>query len=130
MQEIPRTVESVGKDYIALLNRIGAHQNLSYMKDVEALCAPNVVKIVNGEVWFKNVADFLPQLIKTGKDIGFWNMEALDIIPGKDDRTVVLRFIVKTEKGGNWMTMVIIRCNGDLRITEIKEVFNTVKGSL
>jgi hypothetical protein len=119
----------VGKNYAALLNQIGAEQTLSHEKAVSLLCAPHCKKIVNGAVWFEERDRFLPQLLSTGEKVGFWSIELLDVIPGKDDRTVVVRFLVHTEKSGVWNTMVILRCNDQLLITEINEVFNSYEGS-
>lgn len=123
-----KSLAKVGENYIALLNRIGAHQNLSHEKDAQALCAPHCKKIVNGALWFEGAEHFVPQLLSTGEKVGFWSMEPLDIIPGKDERTVVIRFLVHTEKAGIWNTLVILRCNDDLLITEINEVFNSYEG--
>ncbi len=125
-----KSLRSVGDNYIALLNRIGAEQNLSHENDASALCVPDCQKIVNGAVWYKGVEHFVPQLLTTGEKVGFWRMEALDVIPGKDERTVVIRFLVHTEKAGVWNTLVILRCNSELLITEINEIFNSYEGSL
>jgi len=120
---------SIGKAYVDLLNDIGAEQNLSHEKTLSSLCAPNCKKIVNGSLWFEGAKHFVPQLLVTGEKVGAWRIEALDIIPSKDDRTVVVRFLVHTEKSGVWNTMVILRCNDDHLITEINEIFNNYEGS-
>jgi len=127
-EETMKTLVVVGKEYVSLLNRIGADQNLSHVKDVLSLCAPKCKKIVNGSVWFEGREHFVSQLLSTGEKVGFWRIEPLDIIPGKDDRTVVVRFLVHTEKAGIWNTLVILRCNSELLITEINEVFNSYEG--
>ncbi|MBI2743587.1 MAG: hypothetical protein HYX48_06695 [Chlamydiales bacterium] len=129
-EENVKTVKSVGQEYIALLNRIGASQNLSHEKDVLSLCSPDCKKIVNGALWFERREKFLPQLLSTGEKVGFWSIESLDVIPGKDERTVVVRFLVHTEKAGVWNTLVILRCNDELLVTEINEVFNSYEGPL
>jgi hypothetical protein len=121
---------SVGKSYIDLLNQIGALQNLSHEETVLSLCAPNCRKIVNGSLWFQGIENFVPQLLSTGQKVGFWKLEPLDIIPGKDERTVVVRFLVHTEKAGTWNTLVILRCDDKLLITEINEIFNSYEGAL
>jgi len=127
-EEAMKTLASVGENYIALLNRIGANQNSSREKDVSSLVAPSCKKIVNGALWYEGSEHFLPQLLSTGEKVGFWSIESLDVIPGKDNRTVVVRFLVHTEKAGIWNTMVILRCNDALSITEISEVFNSYEG--
>ncbi len=124
-----RTLASVGENYIALLNRIGANQNRSHEKDVSSLCTPDCKKIVNGAVWYQGSEHFVSQLLSTGEKVGFWSMESLDVIPGEDGRTVVVRFLVHTEKAGIWNTLVILRCNDELLITEINEVFNSYEGA-
>jgi hypothetical protein len=128
MEENVKTLVNVGESYIDLLNRIGANQNLSYEKDVLSLCAPGCRKIVNGALWYDGAEYFVSQLLSTGEKVGFWSIESLDIIPGNDGRTVVVRFLVPTEKAGVWNTLVILRCNDDLLITEISEIFNSYEG--
>lgn len=125
-----KTLFNVGESYMALLNRIGADQTLSYENDVLSLCAPGCKKIVNGSLWFEGAEHFVPQLLGTGEKVGFWSIEPLDIIPGQDGRTVVVRFLVPTEKAGTWNTLVILRCNDELLITEINEIFNSYEGTL
>lgn len=125
-----RTLVNVGENYMDLLNRIGADQTLSYENDVRSLCASGCKKIVNGSLWFEGAEHFVPQLLGTGEKVGFWRIEPLDIIPGQDGRTVVVRFLVPTEKGGTWNTLVILRCNDQLLITEINEIFNSYEGTL
>jgi hypothetical protein len=127
-EENLRTLVSVGESYIALLNRIGANQDLSHEKDVLSLCAPDCKKIVNGSLWYEGVEHFVPQLLSTGEKVGFWSIKPLDMIPGKDDRTVVIRFLAPTEKAGIWNSLVILRCNDELLITEINEIFNSYEG--
>lgn len=129
-RESMKSLELVGMGYIELLNQIGAAQNLSHAKNVSLLIAPSCKKIVNGALWFEGVEHFLPQLLSTGEKVGFWSIEPLDIIPGKDERTVVVRFLVHTEKAGIWCTFVSLRCNDQLLITEINEVFNSFEGTL
>lgn len=123
-----RTLASIGKSYMDLLNRIGADQNLSHEKEAFALCTPNCKKIVNGALWYENIEQFVPQLLSTGEKVGFWSIEPLDLIPGQDGRTVVVRFLVHTERAGVWNTLVILHCNDDLQITEINEIFNSYEG--
>lgn len=127
-EETVKTLADVGQRYIALINRIGTDQNLSHEKEVSSLCTPSCKKIVNGAVWFEGSNYFVSQLLSTGEKVGSWNLEMLDIIPGKDGRTVVVRFLVHTEKAGIWNTLVILRCNDELLITEINEVFNSYEG--
>jgi hypothetical protein len=122
-------VSSVGKDYMDLLNQIGNAQNLSHEKNVLKICSPTCKKIVNGSLWFEGVEHFIPQLLSTGEKVGIWSIEPLDNIPGKDERTVVVRFLVHTEKAGTWNTLVILRCNDQLLITEINEIFNSYEGA-
>ena len=128
-EESMKTLASIGKDYIALVHEMGNKENGSYEKRVLSLCTPDCKKIVNGAVWYEGAKNFVPQLVSTKEKVGLWTMETLDIIPGKDDRTVVVRFIVRTEKAGIWNTLVILRCNDQLLIEEINEIFNSYEGS-
>ncbi len=128
-EEIVQTLEDVGKNYIALLNRMGNEKTLSYDKEVSALCAPQCKKIVNSAVWFEGREHFVPQLLATREKLGSWSITPLDIIPSQDGRTVVLRFLVLSENRPLWNTLVILRCNEELLITEINEVFNNYEGS-
>lgn len=122
-------LENVGKNYIALLSRMGSEKRLSYEKEVSQLCAPECKKIVNSAVWFEGREHFVPQLLATREKLGSWSIKPLDIIPAKDGRTVVLRFLVLVEDRPLWNTLVILRCDDKLLITEINEVFNNYEGS-
>jgi hypothetical protein len=124
-----KNLTQVGNDYMTLMNRIGSEQNLSHSKEVMTLFAPSCKKIVNGAVWYESADNYLPQLLATGEKVGFWSIEPLDVIPGADNRTVVIRFLVHTEKAGIWNTLVILRCNEQHLITEINEVFNSYEGA-
>ncbi len=128
MEQNVRTVADVATSYIDLLNRIGASPNASYADDVESLFAPDCIKIVNGSIWFEDSSQVVPQLQRTAEEVGSWSIKLLDLIPGQDERTVVVRFLVPTEKG-IWNTLVILRCNDQLQITEINEVFNNYEGA-
>ena len=123
-----RSLEQVGKDYMALLERIGTKQDLSHAPEVERSFASSCKKLVNGALWYEGREKFLPQLLKTGKEIGVWGIQPLDVIPGADGKTVVVRFLVTSKVKGTWNTLVILRCNETFQITEINEVFNNYEG--
>jgi hypothetical protein len=127
-EENMKSLMTVGKAYIELLNQIGAAQNLSHESKVAGLCSTDCRKIVNGSVWYENSEEFLPQLIETKEKVGFWRIDPLDIIPGSDGKTILIRFLAHTEKEGVWNSMVILRCNDELLIEEINEVFNSYEG--
>jgi len=124
-QKQERNVAHIGERYVLLMHKIGQEQTLAHEKEVEELLAPHCTKIVNGAVWYKTRAEFLPQLLATGQKIGAWTIEPLAVIPGQDKRTVVVYFLVRSQQAEVWNTMVILRCNEDLQITEIEEVFNS-----
>jgi hypothetical protein len=128
-EENMKSLVDIGNDYMALLNRIGAEQNLSHQNKASSLCAPHCKKIVNGALWYQGVDNFVPQLLSTAEKVGFWTIEPLDVISSQDGRTIALRFLVRTEKAGIWNTCVILRCDDALFITEINEVFNSYEGA-
>ena len=114
----------VGQSYIDLLNRIGKELTNDAENDVMKLIAKSCTKKVNGAVWFEKREEFLPQLLSTGQKIGHWVIHPLAIIPGADDRTVVVHFRVTSNNPDSWITMVILRFDDSLQIREIVEVFN------
>lgn len=124
-----QTLEEVGKNYIELMSRIGREKNSNYEKEVSLLCAPQCKKIVNSATWFEGREHFVPQLLATRAKLGSWEIKPLDIIPAADGRNVVLRFLVLVENRPLWNTLVILRCNEKLLITEIIEVFNNYEGA-
>lgn len=119
----------VAESYVAVLNQMGRGE-LPSQSDIDALCAEECVKVVNGATWYEGRDNFIPQLLKTQENVGSWEIRPLDIIPGQDGSTVVLHFVVPTERGACWNTMVILRCNAAFQIEEIYEVFNVYEGVL
>lgn len=127
-EEATKRLETLGKNYIDLLNQIATGQERSYEQDVSTVCASNCKKIVNGSVWFEGAEHFVPQIVSAGQKVGSWSIELLDSIPGRDGRSIVLRYLVPTEKAGIFNTLVILRCNDQFQITEINEIYNAYEG--
>lgn len=123
-----KDLHGIGKEYMDLMNQIGSHPKASYDQRITRLFSPNCKKIVNGALWYEGSENYLPQLQTTAEKIGFWSIEPLDIIPGKDNKTVVIRFLVHTKGSLLWNTLVILRVDDSGRITEINEVFNNYEG--
>ncbi len=137
---LPQSLESVGKRYMDFLHQMGKETFESFPQESEehlicleaslmSICATDCKKIVNGALWFEKSSALIPQLVATGKEIGSWAIEPLDIIPSSANQTVVVRFLVSTQKGGIWNTLVILRCDENLLITEIQEVFNSYEAN-
>lgn len=125
-----KTLNIVAEEYTELLNRIGHNIVTVENSDILAICTPDLKKVVNGAVWFQGAENFLPQLRATSAGLGIWSLELKEILVSKDERTVVLRHIVHTVNGPLWTAMAILRCNQDLMIYEIDEIFTDYSESV
>ncbi len=123
-EETTKRLDTVAQNYIDLLDSVGTDQERTYDQEVASLFAPECTKIVNGAVWFEGAEHFIPQLIAAGENVGSWTVDLLDVIPGRDGRDIVVRYLLPTEKAGTWNALVILRCNDLFQIVEINEVFN------
>lgn len=128
MEEQLKDLHAIGKEYMALMNQIGKDPLASYDQRISNLFDTDCKKIVNSSLWYQGSNHYLPQLLAVRDKIGIWRIEPLDIIAGKDDKNVVVRFLVFAENGTVWNTLVILRVNEKGLISEINEVFNNYEG--
>jgi len=124
------TLTDRAEDYIAFLNRIGTKQPLPDENGVLQLCTPQCKKTVNGTLCFEGAEHLVPHLISMMEKAGNWTAQPIEIIPGKNGRSVVISLLIRTEKMGDLYSIVILHCNTQILITEINEVFNSYEATL
>jgi hypothetical protein len=112
--------------YITFLNDASSCNASEIAAQVLQLCVPNCQKILNGKVLFDERKYYVDQLVEIKKEVGAWKIQPLDVLTSTENHAVIIRHLVITEKTGNLIVLVILRCNSDGLITEINEVFSNL----
>ncbi len=115
---------STANHYLKFLNDASFCDAAEIASQVSQLCVPNCKKILNGKTLFQDRNHYTSQLVEIKKEIGAWKIQPLDVFTSVENSIVVIRHLVITEKAGDLIVLLVLRCNPDGLITEINEVFN------
>jgi hypothetical protein len=122
------TLNAAVAGYITFLNTVGKSGVTSQENTLPALFASDLKKIMNGKTAFASLDKFSPQLESVYNTFGPWTIENLDTIISPQQKTCVVRYVLKSAQGGNFTTIGILRFDDKGLITEINEVYNKFEG--
>jgi hypothetical protein len=136
IERIERSLLEVTEQYLILVNRIGAFQEkitdqnrTEFARVAEPLLAPNLRKILNGQLYTETRDAFIADLTQVNQTTSRWTVEPVDTITSVKTREVVLRLMIDMEKAGRFTAMVILRFTEAHQIFEINEVLSKMQDS-
>jgi hypothetical protein len=115
--------------YMQFINRISQGEDFPQAEAAKNVLAANCRKVLNGVVYTHTSDAFIADLLEVNRTKGNWRVEAVDIIPSPQTRTMVLREMIKMERLGELTTIVIMRFDDHYLISEVNVVLSKVEGS-
>jgi len=113
--------------YIEFLKLVGKSEEKAYLTRIPELFAPDCKVVVNGKTVVSSRDDFGSHFNRLKKKMGTWTIDTLDTIISAEDRASVVRYVYKTSKKKTFIIIVILRYDPKEQITEINEVYNSLK---
>ncbi len=115
--------KSIGEKYIDFLNVFRAARGADLSKEIEALFAPTLKKVVNSREISRNRTETFKQMNEIKEDYGIQSMLVHEYLETADKRKCAIRWEISYDDGDVESVITIITANKDGLIDEINEVF-------
>ncbi len=113
---------NVAQQYNKFQNDFGQNVEQDYDALIEDLFSPESTKTANGQVLVSSSNELKGQLTAIRDMAGGWTMDIKYIIESSTDQNYVIRYILVTEKLGNFDVMALIGSLDGVKIDFIDEV--------
>lgn len=118
------TVKEMAQTYNQFQQDYGQENSKDYDALIEKIFAPDFQKIANGVCLVDSRSKLLFQLSEVKHSTGKWRVvEEKELIPAAAEDKCVIRYILETEKAGNFEIITILNIDRENRINKIDEVF-------
>ncbi|MBA4749465.1 MAG: hypothetical protein H2057_02475 [Alphaproteobacteria bacterium] len=116
-------VSLLGHGYNALQARMGKEGGQEWQEEVSLLFAPSFKKIANGEVLVAKASDLISQIDQCRALTGPWTLEVIYVIPAKDNTSCTIRYVLRSEKAGDFDVIALLKSQNGTHIDQIDEVY-------
>lgn len=118
------SLKIVAKKYTDFLAEFGKEKPADLLVIMKTVFAPNIVKVVNGKIVSRSIAELHEQIAAAKRNVGqFKVIPVSPFIASSEENMVAVHYDVPTQEG-TLAVMKLLVCNKDGLISEIREVFN------
>lgn len=114
--------------YIQWISQLGESEKTADGSMLKSLCAPEIKRIFNKQLYAKNNDEFVADLLRFKEGFEQWKIHLVDIIIAPKSQAAVLYYDISIKGLGNFTTISILHFNEDHLIREIDEVFSRSLG--
>lgn len=117
---------NIAEKYNKFQNDFGQNVEQDYDAFIESLFSPESTKTANGQVLVANRDELKGQLTSVRDMAGGWTMDIKYVIESATDQNYVIRYILVTEKLGDFDVMALVGSLDGVKIDFIDEVYYQV----
>jgi hypothetical protein len=116
------SIENIAEKYNRFQNNFGQNVEQDYDAFIESLFSPESTKTANGQVLVASRGEFKGQLTSVRDMAGSWTMDIKYVIESATDQNYVIRYMLVTEKLGDFDVMALLGSLDGVKIDFIDKV--------
>ncbi|MCE3231651.1 MAG: hypothetical protein K0R76_270 [Alphaproteobacteria bacterium] len=116
------SIAALAEQYNQFQQAFGQGEDQDYERTINSLFSHDFKKIANGDELTSNRSQLLSQLAGIKEFAGKWTIQSHEIIPSHDNKNCTIRYLLNSEKAGNFEIIAILKVSGG-QINQINEIF-------
>lgn len=116
------SIKSYAERYNEFQHQLGQGVEQDYESIINALFAPDFTKIANGDILVSNRSQLFSQCKNCRDMAGKWTIQSTDIIPSSDNTQCTIRYMLTSEKAGQFDVIAIMSISNGL-INRVDEIY-------
>lgn len=116
-------ISLLGRRYNTLQTRMGKEEGQEWQEEVSLLFSSFFKKVANGEILVAKASDLMSQIEQCRALAGAWTIEVIYVIPAKDNTSCTIRYVLRSEKAGDFDVIALLKSQNGIHIDQIDEVY-------